>query len=171
RLEDRRARGEPAPREECREQPRLGGLAGVKRLCHRAERRLEARRLRPGQAEGVEPLLLVEAEEMRTGGRGAEGPEGGRRVEARGVVPGPGERAAEEVEQAVPGHLERVGGDLLVADATYGAYERQRRAGAHRPRLGRIVPRREVSGISQRASSRGAPSDQPMSSCYVRRRD
>src|SRR6184192_2246230 len=30
---------------------------------------------------------------------------------------------------------------------------------------------REVSGISQTASSRGAPSDQPMSSCYARRRD
>src|SRR5207244_8029949 len=95
---DRQAGGEPAPREECREQPRLGGLAGVKRLCHRAERRLEARRLRPGQAEGVEPLLLVEAEEMRTGGRGAEGPEGGRRVEARGVVPGPEERAQAALE-------------------------------------------------------------------------
>src|SRR5439155_2738004 len=82
----------------------------------------------------------------------------------------PRERAAEEVEQAVAGRLERVGGDLFVADATYGAYERQRRAGAHCARLHRIVSPRGGLGLSQRGACRGAPSGATPKSWPISRR-
>ena len=179
----------------------------------------------------MQPLLLVEPEEVRTRRRGTEGADGGRRVEARGVVAGPeqrrqttleldaghqrgekvraastllldegeergndrcrgvaahqrmrvveiegvsrrtvdkrrrlprcalatadqrrrpvargdgldqdlgqrlaraGERTAEEVEQAMAGHLERVGRNLLIPDAADGAHERERGTHGHR---------------------------------------
>src|SRR5438046_3785145 len=76
------------------------------------------------------------------------GPRHGLEEDAGQGLARPGERAAEGVEQAVAGRLERVGGYLLVADATYGAYERQRRAGAHRARLHRIVAQGGVGHLA-----------------------
>src|SRR5207247_9731521 len=49
-------------------------------------------------AHAVEPPLLVEVEEARARGRGAEGSQRGGRVKARGVVPGPEERAQAALE-------------------------------------------------------------------------
>src|SRR5947208_7013480 len=90
--------GEPAAGEERREQSGLGGAAGMQRLGHRAERRLEAGGLRAGDPERVEPPLLVEPEEVRTRRRGTEGADGGRRVEARAVVAGPEQRRQTTLE-------------------------------------------------------------------------
>src|SRR5439155_16158781 len=69
-----------------------------------------------------------------------------------------GERAAEEVEQAVAGHLERVGGNLRAADTPYGADQRQGGARAHRARLRRIV--------SLTSSRRAARSTEPESTSH-----
>jgi hypothetical protein len=77
---------EAAAGETRRQQAPLGGVAGVERLRHGAEVRLEPARLRCGQAHGPTELLRVEVEEPAGGGGGAEDADARRDVPALGVV-------------------------------------------------------------------------------------
>ena len=84
---DRARGGGVAPGRQAGRQQAVGGrLAGVERLAHRAEHRLQACRLCGGDAEGRGGGVAVEAEQVRAGRRRAEGARRSRGVEAPQVV-------------------------------------------------------------------------------------
>ena len=101
-LQDVRARRHPVPRPQRRGQPGLGRATGVERLGHRAELRLEAGRLRVGQAVSAGRSRLVELQQVSAGGRSAEGSYGARGVKAARIVAG-AERTADQAGGLVAG--------------------------------------------------------------------
>jgi hypothetical protein len=72
--------------------------AGVQRLGHRTERRLQPRGFASREADRAQPAVLVQAEEMGTGRSRAERPDGTGRVEPDLVVPATEKRSKPALE-------------------------------------------------------------------------
>ena len=97
------ARREAALRQSCGEQAVIRRLAGMQRLAHGAEHRLEPRRLGSRDAEGGGEFLRIQAQQMRARRRGAEAAEGAGGVEAERVVVARCEQQAEPALQFIAG--------------------------------------------------------------------
>ena len=80
------AAGEAALCQSCGEQAVIRRLAGMQRLAHRAEHRLQPRRLGARDAERGGELLRIQSQQMRARRGGAEAAEGAGGVEAKRVV-------------------------------------------------------------------------------------
>src|ERR1700722_12919380 len=69
-----------------RHQPMVGRLTRVKRFTHRSEHGLKPSRLSSGDPKGDGEFVLIETQQMRTGGRRAKASDRGRGVKAEPVI-------------------------------------------------------------------------------------
>ena len=139
-FEDAIRRAEATAGEEGGAKAATGGVAGVKRLRHRAEDLAHARRLRAGDAETGDEALPVQIEQLGGRDAGAEDAHRPRNVPAGVVVPG----MDREPGPAADLDAERHRGEEIGAAPSVGLGDRE---GGGDGRRRRVNDGREVSVV------------------------
>ena len=149
-----------ARREPRRQQAVLRRLAGMERLAHRAELRLQPGGLRAGDAERARGGLGVEAEQAGAGRRGAETADRAGRVKAE-IVMARAHRRADPAGGLVAGDK---GGDhvapaalALLGEGEQAGQDRDRRMARHRQVDVVVVERVPDRAVDQRGRQHRQP--------------